>query len=109
MELAVVINLVLYIANTVFILEKNVKKSSVLKGKIIFTLLNFLSLACGIFLLQFAFAISQFDAVTENDTAIDVKTKMLFAIEVFYFVILNAFFTILVLRKKYPNEQEPPF
>lgn len=110
MELAVVINLFLYIANLVFILDKNIFPYRILKGKIVFTLLNLLSLACGIFLMQFAFAISHFDPVTGIDEAINMKTKFLLAIGVFYFIILNVLLIILVLRKKYPNEaQKPPF
>ena len=110
MELAVVINFILYTANLIFILDKNIIHHRILKGKIIFTLLNLLSLACGIFLMQFAFAISRFDPVTGIKKAINMKTKILLAIGVFYFIILNVLLTILMLRKKYPNEaQKPPF
>ncbi|KOY80734.1 hypothetical protein I6G82_10020 [Lysinibacillus macroides] len=83
MALAVIIHLVLYIANLVFILDKNILPYRIPKGKIVFTLLNLLSLACGIFLMQFAFAISHFDPVTGIDKAINMKTKFLLAIGVF--------------------------
>ncbi len=47
MELADVINFILYIANLMFILDKNIVHYRILTGNIIFTLLNLLSLACG--------------------------------------------------------------
>ncbi|WP_274381826.1 hypothetical protein [Lysinibacillus cavernae] len=37
-----------------------------------------------------------------------MTTKILLAIAIFYVVVLNVLVTILMLRKKYPNETHEP-
>lgn len=95
MELAVVINLFLYLANFVFIKENNMNKRSVMKGKFLFTLFNLLSLGCGIMLIQFSKAV-----LIDHVEVFHIKDKLLLAFWYFYFIGLNILFTFLVLRKK---------
>ncbi|ATP39798.1 hypothetical protein CSE16_06880 [Solibacillus sp. R5-41] len=103
MAIAVVINLFLYIANLMFIFQKNLESHSVDKGKIAFVCLNMISLCCGIFVTMLVFTFSSFGYIMGFEES-DFKSKIINVAAFLYFIVFNLVLSILVIRKKVNSE-----